>query len=159
MRTVAAGCLAIACVLAPAGARGQTPLTEHTLTAAEGSARPTLTLASVGWLAGQWRGEGLGAVAEEFWLPAAGGAMAGTFRLVDRGSVRFYELFTLIEEDEEERVEFPLLRAEPAALWFDGLTVQRVDPDEMRVWVALQHDGDGVEEALFRYRRVRLDPR
>jgi hypothetical protein len=130
-------------------------------------------VAAVSWLAGHWVGEGLGAVAEETWLPPAGGAMAGVFRLVDDGAVRFYEIVTLVEESGslvmrlkhfqpdlvgwEERdatVDFPLLRVSPDTLWFDGLTLARIaDGAEMHVWVALESKGQEVSEALFTYRR------
>lgn len=167
--------LAASAATAPAALRAQTPYTEHTLhvdVGAPSPVRPALGLASLEWLSGQWQGDGLGAVAEEAWLPAAGGAMVGTFRLVDAGRVRFYELVTLVEEDgslvmrlkhfhpdlvgwEEraERVEFPLLRADGETFWFDGLTMQRVAADELHVWVALEQSGK-VQEALFAYRRV-----
>lgn len=170
---VAAGCVTVAPLAAPVSVLAQTPFTEHTLEADAHAPPPPLTLSSVAWLAGHWRGNGLGASAEEVWLPLAGGAMAGAFRLVSRDTVRFYELLSLVEVDgslvlrlkhfhpdlvgweaEEDRVEFPLLRADSATLWFDGLTMRRVGADELKVWVALEHADRNVEEALFVYRRV-----
>ena len=171
----ATACLSVACTSVPSAVGAQTPYTEHTLRARPGdplARRPKLTLASVRWLVGSWRGEGLGALAEETWMPPAGGAMVGTFRLVDGGEVRFYELVTLVEdggsllmrlkhfgpdlvgwEPREAHVEFPLLSTDDDTLWFDGLTVRRVSEDELHVWVALEQQGE-VHEALFTYRRA-----
>jgi hypothetical protein len=153
-------------------ARAQLPYTEHTLRADSSVSRATATLSQVAWLAGHWLGDGLGAVVEETWLAASGGAMAGVFRLVRGDSVEFYELVTLVEERgslvlrlkhfrsdltgweaQEQSVTFPLLRVERNHFWFDGLTMQQVSADEMHVWVALERAGN-VGEALFRYRRV-----
>lgn len=173
--------LAAAYAAAAVPAAGQTRYTEHTLRKEASTPGPRVSLSSVAWLAGRWRGEGLGAVAEEMWLPAAGNAMAGVFRLVKDGQVQFYELVTLVEEDgtlvlrlkhfepgligweeKADAVEFPLLRADAETLWFDGLTMRRVGAgDELHVWVALQRSGQAVQEALFSYRRVdakALDP-
>lgn len=47
------------------------------------------------WLVGQWRGGEGGRVYEERWEPALGGVMLGTFRFVQDGEVRFYELMTI----------------------------------------------------------------
>ncbi|MBW3671995.1 MAG: hypothetical protein KY432_10045 [Acidobacteria bacterium] len=56
-------------------------------------------LTDLGWLVGHWRGEALGGVAEEVWLEPEGGAMAGIFRLVQKGEVVLYEIFTIREKD------------------------------------------------------------
>lgn len=161
------------CLVAAVPASAQSPFTEHTLRADDGAPRPHATLASVAWLPGHWTGEGLGALAEESWLPAAGGAMAGVFRLVDGDAVRFYELVTLVEEagslvmrlkhfhpdlvgweEREATVDFPLVRLRADTLWFDGLTMARgARGDAMKIWVALEQAGGVTSEALFTYRR------
>lgn len=124
-------------------------------------------------VAGRGVGEGLGATVEEVWLPPSGGAMAGVFRLMREGSTEFYELVTLVEdggslllrlkhfgpdlvgwEERDEVVTFPLVRREPGALWFDGLTIRRVGEDAMRIWVAIESREGDVSEALFEYRRA-----
>lgn len=157
-------------------AAAQTPSTEHTLRLDEGTPPPEASIADVGWLAGRWVGEGLGAVAEETWLPPAGGAMAGVFRLVRDGAPELYEIVTLVEEEgslvlrlkhfgpdlvgwEEkgESVDFRLVRRDPETLWFDGLTIRRLGEDRMRIWVVLESEGE-VREALFEYRRAPGSP-
>lgn len=151
----------------------QAPLTENTLRADGSAPAPTASIDDVAWLTGRWSGEGLGSVAEETWLPPAGDAMAGVFRLVGEDGVQFYEIVTVREEagslalrlkhfgpdlvgweEREETVDFPLVAKADDTLWFDGLTMKRVSEDEMHIWVALEREGDSeAQEALFRYRR------
>lgn len=166
----------VAAVLVAAPVHGQVPQTEHTLRA-DATDRPAASLADVAWLEGHWRGEGLGAVVEETWLPPAGGAMAGVFRLVDDGELRFYELVTLTEEAgslvlrlkhfnadltgweaADETVDFPLVRMRLDTLWFDGLTIAREGETAMRIWVALEQSSGEVGEGEFIYRRVGTAP-
>ena len=156
----------------PMGVGAQAGHTEHTLRD-DGSERPAASVAEVAWLAGQWTGVGLGAVAEEVWLPAVGGAMVGVFRLAGGDRVQVYEIMTLVEEGgslvlrlkhfnddltgweaADETVDFPLLRVVPDTLWFDGLTIAREGGSRMTVWVALESRGE-VSEGEFRYRRAR----
>lgn len=172
------GLLAVLCLTLPALGAGvvpaaaQTVQTEHTLAREEGAPPPPASMADVAWLAGRWVGEGLGAAAEEVWMPPAGGAMVGVFRLVREGSPQFYELVTMVEEEgsvvlrlkhfgpdlvgweaKGESVSFPLVRRDADTLWFDGLTIRRVGADRMRIWVALESEGE-VREGLFEYRRA-----
>lgn len=49
------------------------------------------------WLEGHWVGQGFGGTIDEVWLPARGGTMLGTFRLVVDGADVFYEIFTIDE--------------------------------------------------------------
>lgn len=152
---------------------GQVPLTENTLRADGDTPPPAASIDDVAWLTGRWSGEGLGSVAEETWLPPAGGAMAAVFRLVGEDGVQFYEIVTVREvegslllqlkhfgpdlagwEESDETVDFPLVDRNDEAFWFDGLTIERISTDEMHVWVALEREGDSeAQEALFRYRR------
>jgi len=123
------------------------------------------------WLVGRWRGEALGGVAEEVWLPPAGGAMSGIFRTVKDGAVNFYELFTLAEpgldlrlkhfgadlvgwEEREEVVTFPFVRVSPTEAVFEGLVFRRISDDRIRAVVQTK-SADGTEgELVFDYQRV-----
>lgn len=157
----------------PVALVAQTPLTENTLRADGSAPPPAASIDDVAWLTGRWSGEGLGSVAEETWLPPAGDAMAGVFRLADEDGVQFYEIVTVREvegslllqlkhfgpdlvgwEESDETVDFPLVAKAHDTLWFDGLTMKRVSSDEMHIWVALEREGDSeAQEALFQYRR------
>jgi hypothetical protein len=119
-----------------------------------------------------WSGTGLGGVSEETWLPPAGGAMAGVYRLVADGRVSFYELMTLVEEggtlimrlkhfnadmtgwEEKDRsVSFRLARVAPGELMFGGLTFRRVGEDTLRIFLALRGAAGIREEAFELHRR------
>ena len=152
---------------------GQQTLTEHTLTG-DGTPPPAASISDVAWLTGRWSGEGLGATAEESWLPPTGDSMVGVFRLAGDDGVAFYEIVVIREahgslvlrlkhfepdltgwEEREETVDFPLVARSDDTLWFDGLTIERSGPDQMDIWVALGSEGgDEMQEARFRYRRA-----
>jgi hypothetical protein len=61
-------------------------------------ASPPATIADLAWVAGTWRADDKATVSEETWSPALGGAMVGTFRMVEGAKPVFYE-FLLLEED------------------------------------------------------------
>lgn len=128
----------------------------------------------VAWLAGHWVGEGLGGWNETLWSPPRAGTMMGVFRHVRDGEVVFYELLTLTVEDgtlikslkhfgpdlvgweERDRSQrFPLVRVEPDAVVFRGMTYRRTGPDRMEITVMLGPDPDHLEPEVFTYRRVR----
>jgi Domain of unknown function (DUF6265) len=140
--------------------------------------RPKATLAAVSWLAGAWRGDGMGGVAEEQWSAPAGGQMMGMFRLLKPGTggsdaISFYEFLTFVEqegtlvlklkhfnadltgwEEKDEFVTFRLARVTPDAVYFDGLTFRRDAPDRLSIFLALRDSATGtVSEATFRLTR------
>lgn len=125
------------------------------------------------WLAGHWEGAGLGGTNESLWSPPAGGAMMGVYRHVRDGKVVFYQFLTLKSNGEtlvlslkhfnpdmtgwEERtqsVEFPLIRSERDALYFDGMTYRRKGPHEREVTVMFGPDANSLRPEVFSYRRV-----
>ncbi|MEM1056616.1 MAG: DUF6265 family protein [Bacteroidota bacterium] len=162
-------CLALAALVSPAAA--QEALTEHTLARTDTLAKPPATLDDVSWLVGSWHGPGLGGDTDEIWLPPVGGAMPGMFRLAQDGAPVFYEIWAMREvegtlvlelkhfnpditswEERDEVVRFHLVRMEPEAAYFSGMTYRLVDPDTLQIWVAIR-DGNDVSEASFTLRR------
>lgn len=157
-------------LLGPRVLIAQTQQTANTLKLEESAPRPQATIEDVGLLIGHWKGEFLGAMAEEFWLPAAGNSMLGVFRLYGDEGVLFYETMILVEEEEsvslklkhfhpdltgweekEEVVTFRLVKADKNALWFEGLTF-RMQPDgSLKGFIALRQDDGSVEEQSFVY--------
>lgn len=159
---------------APVAAQGST---DHTLRLDEGGAAESLSVDELGWLVGSWRGEGLGGVVDEVWLPPEGGGMVGVFRLTRDGEVAVYEIMTIREdspglvlelkhfdadlrawEAQDETVRFPLVKAEGATLYFDGLTYAREGPDQLRIWLAMKQRDGGVREVPFELSRQPLRP-
>lgn len=177
--TVALAVAAVLAVSSPSAAQagaatGSEPehMTAHTLRHDSAAARPAATLADAAWLVGVWEGEGLGGRVQEVWTPAAADRMSGAFTSLHEGGVRFQELLALVEvdgslelwvkhfdpsfaawEEKEDFVRFRLVRAEPGVLRFGGLTLQRVDEDRWRAYLAFRRGGELTEE-LFEYRRV-----
>lgn len=147
------------------------PPGEPTETEAEKEPGAEPSIDDFAWLVGQWRGEALGGVAEEVWLPPAGGAMSGMFRTVADGAVGFYELFTIAEpeldlrlkhfgadlvgwEEREEVVTFPFVRVSPTEAVFEGLVFRRIAEDRIQAVVETR-SADGTEgELVFDYQRV-----
>jgi len=160
-------------VLAALPARAQERLTEHVLALDPGAAPPPATIADAAWIAGHWQGEAIGGWNEEVWAPPVAGAMMGMFRHVRDGRTGFYEIMTLVEEhgslvlrlkhfnpdlsgweEKAESVEFRLVRLEPDALYFDGITFRRIAPDEIHVHVATRDPDSPPRELVFPYRRA-----
>ncbi len=111
------------------------------------------------WLAGHWRGEGLGGVCEEVWSQPLAGTMMGSFRLVVNGEIQFYELMVLGEdaegmalkvkhfdkdfiawEDKEDAIRFRFESVEPNDAKFSGLTMNR-DGDKLDLRIRLSSAG------------------
>lgn len=139
--------------------------------AAAGS--PKAELGDVAWIAGYWRGEAMGGVAEEIWSRPHGGSMMAAFKLTVNGVVKFYELETIVEQDEtlllrikhfaadlhgwearDESVDFRLVKMTADKVYFDGLTFEKVSDDEMNVYVIIGDEGEE-KETKFNYRRYK----
>ena len=168
MRTI--GLLVVVATMFPAGLAAQ-----ETRSPAAGAKPPVATIAHVAWLAGTWRGEGLGAQATEVYSAPDGGQITGHFTQVKDRRVVFYELMQIVPvgrslvyrlrhfapdltgwEDAKQgkAVEFPLIAIEKDALFFDGMTFRRTGTDTMDVIVRIDGGKKGTHEARFRYRRV-----
>lgn len=163
-------------VVALVVALGQTPgSTPNTLRLSEGAARPAATIADAAWLAGKWTGEGLGGTVDEVWSEPGGGAMVGHFRLVKDGKPVFYEIMTILAhegslemrlkhvnadmtgwEEKNDFVTFKLVKSEPDAIYFSGLTFRRTGDDVIEGYLALRDRATNtVREEKFIYRRVK----
>ena len=134
---------------------------------------PRADLSAVNWLAGHWRGEAFGGLIEEVWSPPLGGSMMGAFKLVVKDQVQFYEIETLSEvddtlifklkhfnkdltgwEEKDKTVDFALVKVTKNKLYFNGLTLERINDNEMNIYVAIEDNGNTTEEK-FSYKRVR----
>lgn len=77
------------------------------------SAQPS-SLSQLSWLEGRWRGEWGSRIAEQTWLTARGGEVAGMFRLVEGERTLVLELFSLVEKP--EGIQFYLRHFTPELL-------------------------------------------
>jgi hypothetical protein len=127
---------------------------------------PSPTVEDLSWLAGHWRGEGLGGSCEEIWSEPLAGTMVGTFRLVEDGETRFYEMLVLAREEtglvmkvkhfapdlvgweeKEDFLRFELERVEPNRAHFEGLSMER-EGDRLEIRVIRYKGGEVREESI-----------
>jgi hypothetical protein len=145
----------------------------HTLELSEAQSSPVASISDVHWIQGHWTGEALGGQAEEIWSPPLGESMMGSFKLVQDGKVKFYEIITISEieqtlimrlkhfdpqlkgwEEKDETVDFKLVKLSPGKVFFDGLTFERISENEMNVYVRFESDEQD-SEGKFNYHRVK----
>lgn len=133
---------------------------------------PPASLDQMGWLVGQWKGEGIrGAPAMESWLPPMGGTMVGTFvqQEVD-GAIMFTEHLYMMQEngslalklkhfnadltgweEKDDFLTFRLVAIEDCAAYFNALTLRCADrekPGEGLVAAVRMQSGG---ELVFRF--------
>jgi hypothetical protein len=150
-------------------ATAQSQKTEHTFGLDDPTKRPAATLDQVAWLAGSWTGTAFGQQLEEVWNPPSAGSMVGMFKLYDETKgVNFYELMLIVEqenslsllvkhfskdfvswEDRDDHINFKLVRIEPDAIHFSGLSFYRTTAQTMDVYLAMRlKDGSIREEHM-----------
>ncbi len=61
-------------------------------------------------------------------------------------------------EGKDDFVSFPLVRIEEHAVYFDGLTYEKIDESNMKIYLAVSGE-EGIHEELLEYRRVGDEPR
>lgn len=151
-------------------------LTANTLRLTQNEPRPSASIETMAWLAGTWRGVGLGGENEELWSEPQHGVMFGAYRMMRDGAPVFYELLTISEvagtleirlkhfdpklrgweaQAAEAAVVFPLVAQRNGRVYFDGMTFEP-RAEELTVYLAIENRKDAtVREEIFRYRRVR----
>lgn len=173
-RTSTTAALLLCAALLPAIATAQSQLTPNTLKLNDPGARPRATLADLRLLVGHWQGEFMGGMAEEVWLPAAGGSMLGVYRLYKGNKVILYEIMIATEEEgslvmklkhfhadlkgweeKDETTAFRFVKAAGNTAWFDGLTYRKQADGTLQGFLATRHGDDPVEEQAFTYRPVK----
>lgn len=145
----------------------------NTVTLEPASESPNASLSDIAWIQGHWQGEAFGGIIEDVWTPPLGGSMMAAFKLVVDGEVQFYEIVTISEEsntlmlrlkhfhkdlkgweEKDETVDFPLVKVSKDKVFFDGFTFERVNDNEMNVYVRIENR-DGTHEQRFNYKRSR----
>ncbi len=134
---------------------------------------PVAGLEVVSWIAGHWRGEAFGGTVEEVWSTPLGNSMMGAFKLVVKDTVQFYELETIMSvddtlvfrlkhfsgdltswEEKDEFIDFRLVKVTENNVFFNGLTLERINENTMNIYVAIEESGK-ITEHKFHYKRVR----
>ena len=161
--------------LACAPTFADSPWTSNTRRLTAGEPGAPAKIADLAWLAGSWRGEGLGGMNEEHWSAPAGGTMMGMYRLLKGERVAFYELLTLSEsegsllltlrhfhpdlrgwEERDDTVKMPFIKAEAGRYYFEGLTMEPLSNGTLTIYLAIEDQGPRgapVSEVTFNYRR------
>jgi len=156
-----------------APALADVPWTANTRRLAAGEAGTAAKIADFTWLAGTWRGPGLGGMGEELWSVPAGGSMMGIYRLLEDEQVVFYELLTLVEsggsllltlkhfhpdlrgwEERDDTVQLPFIKAEAGSYYFEGLTFAPRPDGTLKIHLANKSKkGDSATEVTFNFQR------
>lgn len=161
-------------LLVAANTSAEESTTANTLRLSPDQKSPAATIADMEWYAGRWTGSGLGGLIEEVWSPPRDGTMMGMYRLIKAGKPIFYELLLITEESGslaiklkhfhadlrgwEERdasVRFPLVAKRDGRIYFDGMTFERIGPDRVKVYLAIEHKDGKVHEETFEYSRAK----
>lgn len=152
------------------GVGAQKKITEHIMSFDSDSIAAAATLADLAWIAGNWKGQAFGGQVEENWSEPSGDSMMASFKLVKEGKVSFYEIEIIREvnqslllqlkhfnndlkgwETKDETVDFPLVKITDNAVYFDGMTFEKLGENQMNVYV-LMRQKDGKEyELKFEY--------
>jgi hypothetical protein len=154
-------------------ATAQEANTEHTLRLSEGFTPAQTSIDDFAWLHGYWVGEGLGGQCEEMWGAPLGGAMLGTFRMLEDGQLVFSEFFVLAEkegqismklkhfnpdfdgwEKKDKYVEFKFIKAEDKAAYFDGLTYKLTEDGTLKVYVSMKQKDGTLDEGQFTFTKA-----
>ena len=138
----------------------------------EGGNSPEATLEDVSWIAGHWKGEAFGGIAEEIWSPPLGDSMMFVFKLASEGKVQFYEVGHIQQtgetlllqlkhfhgsligwEEKDETVDFKLVKLEGSRVYFDGFTIEKISENEINMYVVVGEEDGSSEEVKFNYKK------
>ncbi|TDF39673.1 hypothetical protein EYS14_09210 [Alteromonadaceae bacterium M269] len=139
----------------------------------EGKGSPKAKVENVGWISGHWEGEIWDGRFEEIWSPPLAGSMMASFKYMEEDQVGFYELITIVEEEEsltlrlkhfssdlsgwekeDETIDFRLVELKPDTAYFDGYTFKRISNNEMHVFILLENEGETQETQFVFKRRI-----
>ena len=170
--TKAIYCALLVCLLIPGMAAAQSARTENTFKLDDDTKRPPASIEQVSWLVGDWTGTAFGKQFEEVWNPVSAGTMIGFFKLFSEDEIEFYELLLLEEEegslslkvkhfskafhaweDKEDYVNFKLVKIEPDAIHFSGLSFYRDGDDKITAYIAFKNSDGSVREEQLLYQR------
>lgn len=128
------------------------------------------------WIAGQWKAENSGGIAEAQWSTPADGAIMGAFRMIMNGKVAFYQFLVLGKQDGEFMVrikhfnpdlkgweerdkstDFKLVDAGENIWYFKGFTFEKHSQDSFTIYVKFKAK-EKVYITPFTYARVESLP-
>ena len=129
-------------------------------------------LENIAWISGNWKGEAFGGITEENWSEPSGGSMMATFKLIVDDKVVFYEIEIIREventlilqlkhfdkdlkgwEEKAETVDFPLKKITANKVVFEGMVFEKVNTNEMNVYVDIKQENGIIETVKFNYKK------
>lgn len=127
-------------------------------------------LENISWISGNWKGEAFGGITEENWSKPSGDSMMATFKLIIDNKVSFYEIEIIREventlilqlkhfnndlkgwETKDETVDFPLKRITKNNVVFEGMVFEKVNNNEMNIYVDIHQEDGTIETVKFNY--------
>ena len=145
---------------------------QNTIAFAEGNRSPKASLSDVSWIQGHWKGEAFGGITEEIWSPPLGDSMMFSFKLVVDNKVSFYEIGHIQQqgetlllqlkhfggdlkgwEEKDEMENFKLVKLDGNRIYFDDFTFERINTDEINLYVVIGNEDGSHEEVRFNYKR------
>lgn len=127
-------------------------------------------LENISWISGNWKGEAFGGIVEENWSRPSGGSMMAAFKLIKDDEIVFYELEVIREventlilqlkhfnnelkgwETKDETVDFKLLELTPNKVVFEGMTFEKINANEMNIYVDLHQKDGSINTVKFNY--------
>ncbi|AXT19620.1 hypothetical protein D7030_09860 [Flavobacteriaceae bacterium AU392] len=129
-------------------------------------------LENIAWISGNWKGKAFGGIVEEIWSEPSGGSMMATFKLINNSKVVFYEIEIIREvnntlilqlkhfnndlkgwETKDETVDFPLKEITKDKVVFEGMTFEKINDNEMNVFVDIKNNNGKVEVVKVNYKK------
>ncbi|MBD0832332.1 DUF6265 family protein [Aestuariibaculum sediminum] len=129
-------------------------------------------LKNISWISGNWKGEAFGGQTEENWSIPSGDSMMATFKLIINEKVKFYEIEIIREienslilqlkhftndlkgwETKDETIDFPLIKITPNKAIFEGMTFEKIDDNQMNVYVDIEGQNGKKETVKFNYKK------
>lgn len=137
-----------------------------------GGTRPQASISDIAWLEGFWVGDMPQGPVEHVILGPKFGHMPSFVRAVNATGVFFYEISLFAEEKgslvnrvkhfsselhgweaRDASIDRPLLERRGDTFFFDGLTIQRTDPDTFKVYFLVRIDGVERETLELTFKR------
>jgi len=150
----------------------QTKVSKNILTLDSLSKSPKASLNDVSWISGNWKGEAFGGTTEENWSSPSGDSMMAVFKLIVDNKVEFYEIEIIRQvkeslilqlkhfngdlkgwETKSETIDFPLVKISEKAVYFDGMTFEKGNDNEMTVYVLMNNKDGSTSELKFNYKK------
>jgi hypothetical protein len=144
----------------------------HTLSFKENQKIEQVSINDLAWIEGHWQGEAFGGLAEEIWSAPKAGSMMFVFRHIVDDKVIFFESGGIIEtpeglvlklkhfhsdmkgwEEKDKTIDFKFIRLEKNKAYFDNMTFEKINDDEMNIYVVMEETPGSENEVKFNYKK------